>query len=96
MLWFDGEKDGDQVVWRRTSDQHSARIDRFLLGWKETNELVITAGFMPALMSLRILHKVDFLPRIPSLKLLPLEKMPAWKEFERHLRLGRSAHQLRR
>lgn len=86
MLWFEGEKDRDQVIWRRTSDEHRARIDRFLLGWKETNELVVTAGFMPALMSLRILHKLDFLPKIPSLKLLPLEKMPAWKEFERHLR----------
>lgn len=86
MLWFEGEKESDQVVWRRTSDKHSARIDRFLLGWRETNELVVTAGFMPALMSLRILHKLDFLPKIPSLKLLPLEKMPAWKEFERHVR----------
>ncbi|GAA0004710.1 hypothetical protein BDS110ZK4_60870 [Bradyrhizobium diazoefficiens] len=86
MLWFEAEKDGDQVVWRRSSDKHSARIDRFLLGWRETNELVVTAGFMPALMSLRILHKLDFLPKIPSLRLLPLEKMPAWKELERHLR----------
>ncbi|MGX9427043.1 MULTISPECIES: winged helix-turn-helix domain-containing protein [Bradyrhizobium] len=85
MIWFEGEKDGDQVVWRRTNDTHRDRIDRFLLGWKQTNELVVAAAFMPALTSLRMLHKLDFLPKIPSLKSLPLE-MPVWKEFERHLR----------
>ena len=86
MIWFEGEKEGDQVVWRRTNITHRDRIDRFLLGWKETNELVVAAAFVPALMSLRMLHKLDFLPKISSLKSFPLEKMPAWKEFERHLR----------
>jgi hypothetical protein len=86
MIWFEGEKDGDQVIWRRTNVTQRDRIDRFLVSWKETNELVVAAAFIPALMSLRMLHKLDFLPKIPSLKSFPLEKMPAWKEFERHLK----------
>jgi hypothetical protein len=86
MIWFDGEKGSDDVVWQRTKVAQRDRIDRFLLGWKETNELVVAAAFVPALMSLRMLHKLDFLPKIPSLKLFPLEKMPAWREIERHLR----------
>lgn len=85
MIWFEGEKDGDQVVWRRTNITHRDRIDRFLRGWKETHELVIAAAFVPALMSLRMLHKLDFLPKIPSLKSFPLEKMPAWKARHHYL-----------
>jgi hypothetical protein len=86
MIWFDAEKDGQEVVWQRTNVAHRDRIEKFLLSWKKTNELVVAAAFVPALMSLRMLHKLDFLPKIPSLKLFPLEKMPAWRELERHIR----------
>jgi hypothetical protein len=47
---------------------------------------VFNVAFVPVFMSLRVLHKLDFLPKIPSLKSFPLERFPAWEQVERQIR----------
>jgi hypothetical protein len=84
-IWFDGAKESHEVIWRRTGAEKRERIDKFLIDWRETNEGVFNAAFVPIFMSLRVLHKLDFMPKIPSLKSFPLESFPAWKEIERQI-----------
>ncbi len=60
-------------------------IEKFLTRWKETNECVFNAAFVPVFMGLRLLHKIDFLPKIPELKSFPLENFPDWKTIERQI-----------
>jgi hypothetical protein len=45
----------------------------------------MNAAFVPVFMSLRILHKLNFLPKIPSLKFFPLDCFPRWKNIERQI-----------
>jgi hypothetical protein len=84
-VWFDGVKEQDEVVWRRTEAEPRVLIEKFLTHWKETNEGVFNAAFVPVFMSLRLLHKIDFLPKIPELKSFSLENFPAWKMIERQI-----------
>ena len=85
VLWFDEAKEGHEVIWRRTGTGQRERIDEFLNHWRETNVGVFNAAFVPVFMSLRVLHKIDFLPKIPSLKSFPLESFTAWKQIERQI-----------
>ena len=85
LVWFEGTKEAQEVIWRRTETYQWERIEKFLNDWKETNEGVFNAAFVPAFMSLRLLHKFDFLPKIPELKSFPLENFPAWKAIERQI-----------
>jgi hypothetical protein len=86
VIWFDGVKEGDQVTWSRTGAEQRERIDEFLDRWRATNVGVFNAAFVPVFMSLRILHKLDFLPKIPGLKSFPLERFPTWERIERQMR----------
>ncbi|WP_154073597.1 hypothetical protein [Bradyrhizobium erythrophlei] len=85
LIWFEGTKEAQEVIWRRTETDQRECIEKFLNDWKETNEGVFNAAFVPAFMSLRHLHKLDFLPKIPELKSFPLENFPAWKTIERQI-----------
>jgi hypothetical protein len=84
-IWFDKAKEGDEIIWSRTGAEQRDRIDKFLMDWRETNEGVFNAAFVPVFMSLRLLHKLDMLPKIPSLKSFPLERFPIWKDIERQI-----------
>jgi hypothetical protein len=84
-IWFEGAKEGHEVVWRRIATGPRERIDEFLGHWKETNVGLFNAAFVPVFMSLRIVHKLDFLPKIPSLKSFPLDSFPVWKQIERQI-----------
>jgi hypothetical protein len=83
--WFDGTKENNEVIWRRTGAQKRERIDKFLIDWREANVGVFNAAFVPIFMSLRVLHKLNFMPKIPNLKSFPLESFPVWKEIERQI-----------
>lgn len=85
LVWFNGSHEGDEVIWRHTEIDQRKIIEAFMTRWKETNEGVFNAAFVPTFMSLRLLHKIDFLPKIPELKAFPLESFPAWKEIERQI-----------
>ena len=73
------ERSDREVIWRQRQ-QSSARkeILACLDRWRATNEIVFNAAFVPAFMSLRMLHKINFLPKIPSLKSFPLNDFAAW------------------
>jgi hypothetical protein len=86
VIWFDAVKESDAVSWSRTGAEQRERIDQFLDRWRGTNEGVFNAAFVPVFMSLRILHKLNFLPKIASLKSFPLESFPAWERIERQMR----------
>jgi hypothetical protein len=84
-IWFEAAKEGREVIWRRTGTARRERIDELLDHWRETNVGVFNAAFVPVFMSLRVLHKLDFLPKIPGLKSFPLESFPTWKQIERQI-----------
>jgi hypothetical protein len=86
LIWFDAEKQGDAVIWRRSVTAPGEQIAELLMCWKETNVGVMNAAFVPAFMGLRILHKVDFLPKIPTLKSFPFENFPRWQQIKRQIR----------
>ena len=44
VLWFDGAKEGHEVIWRRTGTGQRERIDEFLNHWRETNVGVFNAA----------------------------------------------------
>jgi len=85
MIWFEETKERHEVVWRRSTIAPEQRIAGLLKHWKGTNVGVMNAAFVPVFMSLRILHKLDFLPKIPSLKFFPLDCFPRWKNIERQI-----------
>jgi hypothetical protein len=82
MIWFEETKEAHKVVWRLSATAPEQRIAGLLKHWKGTNVGVMNAAFFPVFMSLRILHKLDFLPKIPSLKFFPLDRSPRWKKIE--------------
>jgi hypothetical protein len=85
VVWFKGTKEGHEVVWRRSATAPEQRIAGLLRHWKGTNVGVMNAAFVPVFMSLRILHRLDFLPKIPNLKFFPLDRFPRWKKLERQI-----------
>jgi hypothetical protein len=85
VIWYDGEKVGHNIVWRQHTISARAKFTQFLDRWKTTNEVIFNAAFVPAFMSLRILHKIDFLPKIPNLKSFPLDEFQTWKRIERQI-----------
>jgi hypothetical protein len=85
MIWFEGAKDGDAVIWRRSASLPGEQIAGFLKRWQKTNIGVMNAAFVPAFMCLRMLHKVDFLPKVPSLKSFPLSSFPRWKQIKQQI-----------
>jgi hypothetical protein len=86
LIWFEGAKEDDAVIWRRSATPPGEQIAGLLAHWKKTNDGVMNAAFVPAFMCLRILHKVDFLPKIPSLRSFPLKNFPGWQQIERQIR----------
>ena len=80
------ERSDREVIWRQRQ-QSSARkeILACLDRWRATNEIVFNAAFVPAFISLRMLHKINFLPKIPSLKSFPLNDFAAWVKIERKI-----------
>jgi hypothetical protein len=85
MIWYDAEKEAQKVIWRRYAPSTREIITKFLVRWKPATELIVNAAFVPAFMSLRILHKFDFLPKIPNLRLFPLHRFPLWKQIEKQI-----------
>jgi hypothetical protein len=85
MIWFEETKEAHRVVWRRSATAPEQQIAGLLKHWKGTNVGVMNAAIFPMFMSLRILHKLDFLPKIPSLKFFPLDRFPYWKKIERQI-----------
>jgi hypothetical protein len=61
-------------------------IKAFMKEWKPTNEIVFQIAFIPLLFNLRILHKIDFLPKIPELRKFPFSRFPAWRNIEKAIR----------
>jgi hypothetical protein len=84
-IWYEAEKGASDVVWRRHNVSPTARFKQFLGRWKATSEGVINVAFVPAFMALRILHKFDFLPKIPKLKSFPFDTFPVWRQIERQI-----------
>jgi hypothetical protein len=84
-IWYDGDKVAHNVVWRQRTTSTRVKFIEFLDRWKTASEVIVNAAFVPAFMSLRILHKIDFLPKIPNLKSFPLEKFAVWKKIERQI-----------
>jgi hypothetical protein len=86
VIGYEAEKSAQATVWRR-QPKFSAKKNfmGFLERWRASTELVYVAAFVPAFMSLRILHKFDFLPKIPSLKAFPVKAFPGWQKIEKHL-----------
>jgi hypothetical protein len=85
LIWFEAAKEGNAVIWRRSAIPPGEQITGLLKHWQNTNVGVMNAAVVPAFMSLRTLHKVDFLPKIPSLKSFPLSSFPSWKQIERQI-----------
>ena len=74
---------GDQLS--HTIDDVRGMIVEFFEHWKIASEGIINLAFIPAFMSLRIMHKFDFLPKIPNLKSFPLDAFPTWRQIERQI-----------
>lgn len=86
VIWYCDEKAAHSVVWRRNNISNRATFFEFLDRWKETSELIVNAAFVPIFMNLRILHKFDFLPKIPDLKSFPFDAFPAWKHIDSRIK----------
>jgi hypothetical protein len=84
-IWYEGEKSESDIVWRRHTFAPRTLFLEFLDRWRATSEGVINAAFVPMFMSMRILHKFDFLPKIPNLRSFPLHTFPLWKQIERQI-----------
>src|SRR5262249_44142524 len=75
-IWYEAKKVEHSVIWRRHTHSARKRLAEFFEHWKIASEGIINLAFIPAFMSLRILHKFDFLPKIPNLKSFPLDAFP--------------------
>ena len=84
-IWYEAEKVEHSVVWRRHTHSTRKRLAEFFEHWKIASEGIINLAFIPAFMSLRILHKFDFLQKIPNLKSFPLDAFPIWRQIERQI-----------
>ena len=85
VIWYNSEEVGHNIVWHLHTISVRARFTEFLDRWKTTSEVIIIAAFVPIFMNLRILHKFNFLPKIPNLKSFPLDAVQAWKQIERQI-----------
>jgi hypothetical protein len=52
LIWFEGDKEGDAVIWRRSATSPGEKIAALLIRWRTTNDGVMNAAFVPAFMSL--------------------------------------------
>jgi hypothetical protein len=81
-LWYSpGDENGS--IWKRAGSPDLDSIKGFMGLWRETNEAVFTLVFVPLFFNLRILHKIDFLPKIPQLKQFPFSNFQTWNRIKK-------------
>jgi hypothetical protein len=85
VLWYEAERKAHNTIWREHTLPAMSRFNAFLDRWRAATEIIVNAAFVPTFMSLRILHKFDFLPRIPHLRSFPLDTFAVWKKIERQI-----------
>jgi hypothetical protein len=82
ILWYSpGDEDG--LTWQRARYPTIHTIEAFMTEWRATNELIFQYAFIPLFFNLRILHKIDFLPKIPELKQFPFSNFSAWQRLKK-------------
>ncbi len=86
IVWYAAEDD-QGLTWRRVGVPNLDTITALVKDWKATNEIVFQLAFIPLLFNLRILHKIDFLPKIPELRKFPFSRFPAWRRIEKATRM---------